>query len=144
MLLQQESKALTLNVNFGVSNMKFTMGQLYGIKWLDFPQYSFSSIIGEPNMYSLVKHLAMYVYDPPTFQNSFQLLLRLLDTYASEIAKICDLKTFWPLIQLINHLFKIRQKGFLSDFEKLLYQLNYKPECPEVANFCYFGRKGVQ
>ncbi len=30
--------------------------------------------------------------------------LRLLDTYASKIAKICDLKTFWPLIQLINHL----------------------------------------
>ncbi len=56
----------------------------------------------------------------------------LLDTYASKIAKICDLKTIWPLIQLINPLFKIRQKaflhlctigqkGFLSDFEKLLY-----------------------
>ena len=42
--------------------------------------------------------------------------LRLLDTYAIKVAKICDPKTFWPLIQLINHLFKIRQK----------------------ANFCYF------
>ncbi len=69
-------------------------------------------------------------------------LLRLPDTYASEIAKICDLKTFWPLIQLINHLFKIRQKvvqkGFLSDFEKLLYWLNYKPERPEVVIFLLF------
>ncbi len=25
------------------------------------------------------------------------LVLRLLDTYASKIANICDLKTFWPL-----------------------------------------------
>ncbi len=41
--------------------------------------------------------------------------LRLLDTYASKIAKICDLKTFWPLIQLINHLFKIRQIAFLPN-----------------------------
>ena len=34
-------------------------------------------------------------------------ILRLLDTYASEIAKICVLWTFWPVFQLINHLFKI-------------------------------------
>ncbi len=39
-------------------------------------------------------------------------LLRLLDTYAT--AKICELKTLWPLIKLINHLFKIRQKTFTS------------------------------
>ncbi len=39
--------------------------------------------------------------------------LRLLDTYASKIAKFCDLKTFWPLFQLINHLFNFRQKVFL-------------------------------
>ena len=29
--------------------------------------------------------------------------LRLLDTYASKIAKICDLKTFWPLIYSLVH-----------------------------------------
>ncbi len=28
--------------------------------------------------------------------------LRLLDTYASKIAKICDLKTFWPLIPYMS------------------------------------------
>ena len=34
----------------------------------------------------------------------FKDVLRLLDTYASKIAKISDLKTFWPLIQLITSL----------------------------------------
>ena len=32
------------------------------------------------------------------FYTCSQIRLRLLDTYASKIAKICDLKTFWPLI----------------------------------------------
>ncbi len=44
-----------------------------------------------------------------------QVILRLLDTYASKIAKICILWTFWPVIQLINHLFKIGQNAFLRD-----------------------------
>ncbi len=60
--------------------------------------------------------------------------LRLLDTYASEIAKICNFWTFRLVIQLIKQLFKIRQraflhnvpwsigqKGFLSEFEKMVY-----------------------
>ncbi len=41
-------------------------------------------------------------------------MLRSLDTYALEIAKICGLWTFWPVIQVINHLFKFRQKD--ADF----------------------------
>ena len=38
------------------------------------------------------------------YNSVMQCNLRLLDTYASKIAIICHLKTFWPLIQLINHL----------------------------------------
>ncbi len=32
-------------------------------------------------------------------------MLRLLDTYASKIAKICVFYTFWPVIQLISHFY---------------------------------------
>ncbi len=46
--------------------------------------------------------------------------LRLPDTYASKIAKICDLKKLSPLFG-VGSLRTIVQKGFLSDFEKLLY-----------------------
>ncbi len=42
--------------------------------------------------------------------------LGLLDMYASKMAKICVRETFWPVIQLINHLFKIQQKAFLPEF----------------------------
>ncbi len=35
-----------------------------------------------------------------------------------QITKICNLRTFWPVIKLINR---------------------YRPKCPEVADFCYFG-----
>ncbi len=30
------------------------------------------------------------------------------------------------------------QKGPFLDFEKMVYQLNYRSKCPEVADFCYF------
>ncbi len=75
--------------------------------------------------------------------------------YDDKIAIICNFWTFWHVIQLISHLFKIRQKGFLpnalfasmehwakgflSDSEKMAYWLNYRPKCPEDADFCYFG-----
>ncbi len=36
------------------------------------------------------------------------------------------------------HLWKIGQKGFLLDFEKMVSLLNYRPECPEVVDFCCF------
>ncbi len=34
--------------------------------------------------------------------------------------------------------FSEAREGFLSDFEKMVYSLNYmySPECPEVADFC--------
>ena len=39
------------------------------------------------------------------------------------------------------HLGTIRKKGFLSEFEKIAYWLNYRPKCPEVADlkllFCH-------
>ncbi len=38
--------------------------------------------------------------------------IRIPDSYDAKIAKICNLWTFWPVIQPINHLFKIRQKAF--------------------------------
>ncbi len=65
--------------------------------------------------------------------------LRLPYRNDAEIAKFCNLWTFWPVILLINHLFKIRQKAFLSDFKNIPYWLNYKPKHPKVAEFCYFS-----
>ncbi len=58
------------------------------------------------------------------------------------MAKICNLWTIWPVIQPINNLFTSMEhwaRGLLSDFEKMVYKLNYRPECPDVADFCYFG-----
>ena len=57
------------------------------------------------------------------------------DSYGAKRTKICNL---WPVIQPINHLFKIRQKaflgalgkkGFLSDLEKMVYDMNYMKIC---------------
>ncbi len=71
-------------------------------------------------------------------------MLRLPHRNDAKIAKVCNIWTFWLVIQLIHRLFKIRQKAFLqkgllSDFEKMVYRLNYRPKCPEVADFCYLG-----
>ena len=41
--------------------------------------------------------------------------LRLPHRNDAEMAKICNLWTFWLVFQLINHLFKIRQKAFLPN-----------------------------
>ena len=43
------------------------------------------------------------------------LTLRILASYEAKIAKICNFWTFWPVVQLIEHLFKIRQKAFLPN-----------------------------
>ncbi len=42
-------------------------------------------------------------------------ILRILAMYEAENSKICNFCTFWPLILLINHLFKIGQKGYLPN-----------------------------
>ena len=42
-------------------------------------------------------------------------VLRLPHRNDAKIAKICNLWTFWLVIQQINHLFKIRQKAFLTN-----------------------------
>ncbi len=42
-------------------------------------------------------------------------LLRILASYEAKIAKICNFWTFRPVNQLINHLFKIRQKALLPN-----------------------------
>ena len=69
-------------------------------------------------------------------------VLRIPDSYDAKIAKICYLWTLLPVIQLKDHIFEIRQtsdkKAFLSDFEKMVYKVNYRPERPEMAVFCYF------
>ncbi len=67
------------------------------------------------------------------------LTLKIPDNYDAKIAKICNPWTFWHVIQPMNNLFKIQQKafcpmlhrckgflehwakGFLSDFEKMVY-----------------------
>ena len=36
--------------------------------------------------------------------------LTILASYEAKIAKICNFWTFWPVIQLMYHLFKIRKK----------------------------------
>ncbi len=59
---------------------------------------------------------------------SFINCLRIPDSYDAKIAKIPNLWTFWPVIQSIN------QKGLLSAFEKIVYLLIYRPECPEVTD----------
>ena len=41
-------------------------------------------------------------------------ILRILARYEVKIAKICNFWTFWPVLQLINHLFKIRQKALIT------------------------------
>ncbi len=45
-----------------------------------------------------------------------QIFLRILASYEAKIAKICNFWAFWPVIQLIYHLFKIRQKAFFVRF----------------------------
>ena len=51
--------------------------------------------------------------------------LRIPDSYEAKIAMICNFWTFGPVIQLINHLFKIRPKAFFVRFwiEGLLAEL---------------------
>ncbi len=49
------------------------------------------------------------------------IFLRIPDSYDAKIVKICNLWTFWPVIQLISPLFKIRPKALLSDFENMFY-----------------------
>ncbi len=41
--------------------------------------------------------------------------LRILDSYDAKVVKIRKFWTLGPVIQLINHLFKIRQKAFLPN-----------------------------
>ena len=37
--------------------------------------------------------------------------LRIPDTYEAKIAKTCNFSTFWPVIRLITHLFKIQKNS---------------------------------
>ena len=48
---------------------------------------------------------------------TFCLLFLKVTLYRNDarIAKICNLWTFWLVIQLMNHLFKIRHKAFLPN-----------------------------
>ena len=50
-----------------------------------------------------------------TRQYSCYFGLRIPDSYDAKKAKICNPWTLWPVIQLINHLFEIRQKAFLPN-----------------------------
>ncbi len=46
-------------------------------------------------------------------------LLRIPDSYDAKIAKICNFWTFWPVIQLINHLFKCYFKNVTALFTSM-------------------------
>ncbi len=81
---------------------------------------------------TFLEHHSLAIIDlTPVYQSQFAIMelqviefnsdLRLLDTFASKIAKICNFWTFRLVIQVIEQLFKIRQKAFLSDFEKMVY-----------------------
>ncbi len=48
-------------------------------------------------------------------------VLRILASYEAKTAKICNFRTIWPVIPLINHLFKFRQKRPL--FRKVFVRL---------------------
>ena len=48
-------------------------------------------------------------------EHSSKFLLRIPDSYDAKIAKICYLGTLWPVIQLKDHIFEIRQKAFLPN-----------------------------
>ena len=60
-------------------------------------------------------HMIKFYYGPPA--------LRIPDSYDAKITKKCNLWTFWPVIQLINHLFKIWQKGLFRRCKKCSYIL---------------------
>ena len=51
--------------------------------------------------------------------------LRILASYEAEIAKNCNFRTFWTVIQLINHFFKIWQKAFFAQrsIDVTLYEI---------------------
>ncbi len=72
----------------------------------------FSEILLRKNKYFSRKYF---------FQNSAPLvsaywsLLTILARYEAKIAKICYFWTFRLVIQLIKHIFKIRQKAFLPN-----------------------------
>ena len=49
----------------------------------------------------------MVHYSPVSSIQWTKRFLRIPDSYDAKIAKICNFWTFWPVIKLINHLFKI-------------------------------------
>ena len=87
--------------------------------------------------------------------------LMILTRYEVKIAKICNLWILWPLIRLKKHIFKIiftilarYEVGIPKNLQpmdivvfnsckKPYFQnptkgISYRPERPEVADFCYF------
>ncbi len=118
---------------------------------------------GSQNLCQTMKQFMQFLFEP--LQTCCkETMLRILASYEAKTAKISNYWTFWPASQLINHFFKIEQKTFCStlhrsvwvmslyflhlwtvgekvfssDFEKMAYELNYRPECPEVDDFCCF------
>ena len=59
--------------------------------------------------------------------------LRLPDSYEAKIAKIGNFWTFWPVIQLIYHLFKIQKRAFLPTL------LRWK-KCSDILKIASVGR----
>ncbi len=73
----------------------------------------------DPSFAHICKLIEEYLYVQNMYttaiKNEFIHELRLPYRNDAEIAKFCKLLMFWPVIQLINHLFKIRQKACLPN-----------------------------
>ncbi len=64
--------------------------------------------------FSLMGSFYLENFHEQLLKSRCNLILRLLDTFASKIAKICNFWAFRLVIQLIDQL-------FFSDFEKMVY-----------------------
>ena len=72
----------------------------------------------------------MYVHNNPSD-------LRILARSEAKIAKICNFWTLWPVIQLVNHLFKIRQKAFLPNAPYRADAAYVCKKCSDISSDIY-------
>ena len=57
--------------------------------------------------YAKIPSMMGLVYGQKVKQILYSVVLRIPDSYDAKIAEICNLLTFWPVIQLINDIYKI-------------------------------------
>ena len=67
------------------------------------------------NLYLRVRRFAYFVSTSSFTCGGLHRMLRLRAMYKAKNSKNCKFWTFWPVIQLTNHLFKIRQKDGITE-----------------------------